>query len=102
MYNTIIEMTESEGLRRRLIGAAAQEGRADAALWVDQNIYRLVSEQEWVEIWEYAEASKNSNVNPDTGARTDSILDGTILSKVQAIIAEDAAAVAGEEEPTVP
>lgn len=89
MYETIMDMTESEGLRRRLIGAAAQEGIMEAEIWVNQNKYRLVSEQQWVDVWEYAEATKTVNVNPDTGARSDTILDGMILAKVQAIIDED-------------
>jgi hypothetical protein len=94
MYSTVIAMSKSPGLRDRLIGAAAQEGRADAQTWVDQNIWRLVSEQAWVEVWEYAAANMNPNVNQDIGARTDTIQDSTILSKVQAIITEDTPAPA--------
>jgi hypothetical protein len=89
MYNTVMNMTKSAGLKNRLIGCAAQEGRADAQLWVEQNIFRLVKGSDWVSAWEYAEDTKTVNVNPDTGARDDVINDGMILAAVQSVIAED-------------
>jgi hypothetical protein len=96
MYNTVISMTKSKGLRDRLVGCAAIEGRADAPMWVDQNIWRLVNDVSWVEAYEYAENTKNRNVNQDTGDRDDVINDSMILSRVQAVIEE------GSDIPTVP
>ena len=87
MYNTIMNMSKSIGLKNRLTGAAAQEGRADAQIWVDQNIWSLINSSEWVSAWEYAEDTKTVNVNQDTGARDDVINDGMILASVQATIA---------------
>lgn len=95
MYHTPMLMTQSEGLKARLAGAAASEGRADAPAWVEQNIWRLISDDSWTEAWEYAEATKTPNVNPDTGARNDVINDSQLLARVQFIIAEDM-----PEEPT--
>ena len=90
MYNTIMNMSKSTGLKNRLTGAAAQEGRADAQIWVDQNIWSLINSSEWVSAWEYAEDTKTVNVNPDTGARDDVINDAMILSAVQTVIAATA------------
>lgn len=87
-YQSVVEMSESPGLKARLIGAAAQEGRADAKNWVDQNIWSLVKGTNWEEAWEYAEDTKTVNVNPDTGARNDVINDQMILSSVQGLINE--------------
>lgn len=91
-YKTIKDMVDSPGLRDRLIGVAAMEGRADAPMWVEQNIYRLVGTTELVDVWEYAEANKTINVNQDTGARTDTIIETMLLARTQAVIAEDNAA----------
>lgn len=105
MYKTIIDMSRSTSLKNRLIGAAAQEGRADAEMWVTQNIWRLVKGQDWVASWEYAESTKTVNVNPDTGARDDVINDGMILAVVQHVIAANAEEATGgttTEEPTIP
>ena len=102
MYNTVMNMSKSPGLRNRLIGAAAQEGRADAGLWVDQNIWRLVKGTDWVAAWEYAEDTKTINVNPDTGARDDVINDTMILGVVQAVIAEGVDANIPEPPPGTP
>ena len=89
-YNAVPEMAESEGLKRRLVGAAAQEGRADAKIWVEQNIYSLVSHTDWVTDWSYAQNTKTINNNPDTGARDDVINDAKLLSSVQALITAQA------------
>lgn len=89
MYQTPMNMSKSTGLKNRLTGAAALEGRADAPMWVEQNIWRLINDSSWVSAWEYAEDTKTVNVNQDTGARDDVINDAMILSRVQAIIAED-------------
>lgn len=88
MYHAPVEMSKSISLKNRLTGAAAMEGRADAAMWVEQNIWRIVAAADWVEAWEYAEDTKTINHNPETGARTDVISDGMILARIQAIIAE--------------
>lgn len=98
MYTTPMNMSKSPGLKNRLIGAAALEGRADAPMWVDQNIWRIINADDWITAWEYAEDTKTVNVNPDTGAREDVINDGMILARVQAIITEDTPA----EEPAGP
>lgn len=92
MYHLPMQMSKSPGLRNRLIGAAAQKGRADAELWVQQNIWRIVSDEDWVEAYGYAENTKTRNVNQDTGDRDDVISEGMISSKIEELIAEDLAA----------
>lgn len=86
MYSTVMNMSKSVGLKNRLIGAAALEGRADANIWVEQNLFSLINDTSWVTAWEYAEDTKTVNVNPDTGARDDVINDSMILAAVQATI----------------
>lgn len=89
-YHTIQRMVDSPGLRSRLIGAAAMEGRADAPAWVDQNIYRLINVASAIDLWEAAEVQQTSiNADGDIGARTDVIPDAGILARVKAVILED-------------
>lgn len=92
-YHTLKKMVDSPGLRDRLIGAAAMEGRADAPMWVEQNIYRLINVASAVDQWEAAETQQAAiNANGDIGARTDVINDAGVLSRVKSVIAEDKAA----------
>lgn len=80
---------ESPGLKRRLVAAAAAAGRADAPLWIDQNIWAMVplmiepGGQQWWEVWEYAENTRDAWDERDIGGRTDVILD-TWVSQVVA------------------
>lgn len=98
-YSTVPEMAQSPGLMRRLIGAAAQQGRADAPTWVEQNIYTLVARTSWVDLWEFAAGQKTVNVNPDTGARTDTISDVMVAESVEELIAAQTSPEPEPEEP---
>lgn len=78
-------MATNNALRDRIASCVAGEGEADPFGWLGRNIYRIVSDSDWVTKWDYAEDTKTHNVNPDTGARDDVISDAMILSRVQAI-----------------
>lgn len=98
-YHTIAKMVGSKGLRDRLVGAAALEGRADAPMWVEQNIYRLVNVASAIEAWEAAETQQAAiNADGDIGRRTDVINDAGIVARVRSVITEDTPA----EEPAGP
>lgn len=87
MYVNIIRMAESQSLRDRVMGCAAQEGHTDPRGFADRNMMRIVaSDSAWVASWDYAAAEYNVNQNPDIGARTDVISDGMILSQVQPLV----------------
>jgi hypothetical protein len=80
-------MGQSQGLLRRIAGAAAEQGAENPFMWANNYIWKLASHSDWVSAWDYAEASKTVNQNPDTGARDDVITDGMLLSAVQALVA---------------
>lgn len=91
-YSTVKKMVDSPGLRDRLIGAAAMEGRADAPMWVEQNIYRLVNVEAAIDAWEAAEVQQEAiKANGDIGARIDVINDEGVLGRVQYVLGQDAA-----------
>lgn len=82
-YATYIQMANNGALIERVAGCAAEQGETVPYGWAAQNIWAVVSRSDWVAAWAYAEDAKTNNVNPDTGARTDVINDGMILSAVQ-------------------
>jgi hypothetical protein len=88
-YQSIVEMTSSLALQRRVAAAAADEGYVgDPVIWAQQNIWHVVSaDAGWVAAWDSARASSSDNYNPDTGARDDVITDPMILAVVQPMIA---------------
>lgn len=96
-YTTMIDMSQSGGLIRRLTACAAQEGAPNPEGWAFENRWGFYALMDWSEAWEYAEATKSVNVNPDTGARTDVVTDQMILSAMQAMLAETASLVAPTE-----
>lgn len=77
-------MKNSRGLWERLVAAAAQEDIAQPEIWVNDNLWPLVSRTDWLTAWEYAEDTMTANHNPDVGARDDVINDAMILAAVQA------------------
>jgi hypothetical protein len=88
-FHTTYKMLQSEGLKQRMVAAAAALGEANPETWIDQQRYALVplmltppdeqgASQYWWQVWEYAQAHMNENNNPDIGARTDVILDSWI------------------------
>jgi hypothetical protein len=87
-YRGLAEMKKSTGLFERIVACAAQEGFASPEIWVSENYWRIIANDEWVTAWQYAEDTKTENVNQDTGARSDVVNDGMILSAVQARKAE--------------
>lgn len=95
-YTSIVEMTMSQALLNRIAACAADEGFPDnPLLWSQQNIWAIVaSDSGWSAAWDSANASASEDYNPDTGARSDVITDGMILTVVQPMI------VAVLEEPT--
>jgi hypothetical protein len=88
-YSAPTAMASNNALRDRIASAAALEGEADPFGWLNRNLYLVVARTDWVDKWDYAEDTKNINVNPDTGARTDVIDDGMILAAVQAVQATE-------------
>lgn len=92
-FHTTYKIIKSEGLKERMIAAAAAAGRADAPMWVEQNLWGMVplmtepGGQYWWQVWEYCEAqTHNENTNPDIGARTDVILDAWIATVIDTYI----------------
>ena len=97
-FETTYKMSESDGLKRRMVAAAASAGRADAKMWVEQNWFGMVplmvtpldtenNSQAWWTVWEYAEAGQASiGSNADIGGRTDVILDAWISQVVNTYI----------------
>lgn len=92
-FHTTYKMLQSEGLKQRMIAAAAAAGEANPVMWVDQQKWGMVplmitppdnqgAYQYWWQVWEYAEANATENNNPDIGARTDVILDAWINSVI--------------------
>ena len=86
-YSTIAKMEQSQSLRDRLVGCAAQEGIPDPRGWVQQRLLDFLSDQGWMDAWQYAEDTWTPDDNPDTGARPGVISDAMILSAVQALSA---------------
>jgi hypothetical protein len=87
-YSDVVEMSVNASLRERVAAAAAGEKIADPIQWAADNMWHIASSPGWADAWDYAEDTKNENVNQDTGQRTDVISDAMILSSVQARIAE--------------
>lgn len=91
-YMSIIEAAESPSLVRRVQAAVAQEAAAAdvdipfLAQWVADRMLRIVGGSGWADKWAYAKDTETVNVNPDTGARTDVISDGDILTAVQPLV----------------
>ena len=86
-YSTIKKMVDSPGLRDRLVGAAAMAGRADAPMWVEQNIYRIVNVESAIEAWESAEAQQAAiHADGDIGRRIDVIPDEGIMAQIQSVL----------------
>jgi hypothetical protein len=87
-YSSIVEMTNSPVLLRRVAACAADEGLVgNPEAWAQQNIWAVVSSDAgWVAAWDSARASSSDNYNPDTGARDDVITDAMILSVVQPLV----------------
>lgn len=89
-YMTSHRMLQSPGLKQRLTVAAAAEGRADAPMWVEQNLWAMLplmiepGGQKWWQVWEYAEqtATFKYDENQDIGLRSDVILDEWISTVV--------------------
>lgn len=88
-YRSTYQMVNSPGLKERFIACAASLGIANPVTWVEQQMWGMVplmlapDASPWWQVWEYAEANKTINNNPDTGARTDVILDAWVLTVVQ-------------------
>ena len=87
-YNTLIHIRSSTGLRNRLVAAAAQEGVELPERWVENSLWAIISNSEWIAAWEYAANTMTVNHNPDIGARDDVIGDQMILAAIQARITE--------------
>lgn len=85
-YKSIIEMAQSQSLRMRIVACAAREGIDSPETWVTSRMWQLAATVGWDDDWQYAKATANANVNPDTGARDDVINDADILSRVQEIV----------------
>jgi hypothetical protein len=88
-YVSIVEMTASTALVRRVAACAADEGlQGNPEAWANQNIWAIVSaDSGWSAAWDYARAAGNAtNFNPDTGARSDVIDDNMILAVVQPLV----------------
>lgn len=88
-YVSMVEMTASVALVRRVAACAADEGlHGNPEMWAQQNIWQIVaSDSGWSAAWDYARAAGNaSNFNPDTGARSDVIDDNMILAVVQPLV----------------
>lgn len=105
MYQTTYDICNSPGLKSRMIACAAQEGIANPIAWVDQHVWGMVplmltpNGEPWWQVWEYAESTKTINHQPDTGARTDTILDPWIQTVVLTRIANLEAEASGGGQP---
>jgi hypothetical protein len=86
MYHHIMEMNNSQSLRNRVMGCAAQEGHPDPRGFVDRNMLNMAKDPTWVLEWEKAEGKQDTKFNPDTGARTDVITDAMILAVAQPLV----------------
>lgn len=85
-YTAASVMAGSNSLLQRITACVAQEGEEQPYVWAQTHMWKLVSRQDWIDAWAYAENHPNHrNMNQDTGARDDVIDDGMILSAVQAV-----------------
>lgn len=83
-YLSVVEMAGSQSLLTRITAAAAGEGIPEPLSWAQRNIWEIVSAPDWDEAWDYANATRTADNNPDTGARPGVVNDQMILSAVQA------------------
>jgi len=82
-----------------MVASAAAMGMEDPMGFVDRNLWQIVSDPAWSEAWDYATATANVNMNPDTGIRNDVINDDMIDAALTARAAELAQpADSGESE----
>jgi hypothetical protein len=87
-YRTHADITESQGLRRRLVACAATEGATQPpASWVAAVVWSLPT-SEWVDAWESARAA---GAEGDIGDDDLVITDAMILAAVQLAIGAEAA-----------
>lgn len=100
-YQSMVEMASSASLLTRIVAAAADEGIADPLQWAQSRIWHLASADGWAEAWDYARATANDDVNPDTGRRPGVITDDMIRTVVQALNPPPQAAAAppAEQQP---
>ena len=87
-YQTIVEMSQSQSLKGRILAAAAQEGIVNTQMWVDTNLLLIITDPGWADAWEYAKNTATLDQNPDTGVRPGVINDAMILAAVQTRKAE--------------
>lgn len=90
-------LMESEGLKRRMVAAAAAAGQSDAPMWVEQNKWAMLplmvepSGQHWWQVWEYAENTITISQDiKDIGAKEDVIVDAWIAQTIQSFIDQQA------------
>lgn len=78
-YNTIAQMQQDYSLRLRLYACAGQEQIENSQQWVDQNVWKIVSNSEFETAYKYAVDTKNPQPGKDEGV----ISDAVILSHIQ-------------------
>jgi hypothetical protein len=79
-YTTIAALATDNALFRRLVAAAAQEGKSDQVeAWVSERRWQFAATPGWAEAWESAMAAGDNS----PGSRNDVITDGMILAVVQ-------------------
>ena len=83
MYLTHSKIAYDPSLRGRVTACAAQEGVDDPPRWTAAVIWNLIT-SEWIAAWDSAEVG---NPGGDHGANESVIVDGMILSAVQARLA---------------
>lgn len=90
-YSDIYAMASSPSLLNRIAAAAASEGIDNPYDWTRVRMWQLAASPGWADDWAYAVATSSTNVNPDTGARSDVIDDSQILAAVQSLNVPDEA-----------
>ena len=66
-----------------------QEDVGELGPFFEKHFRKMVTAQDWVDSWKYAQDTYNVNQNPDLGIRDDVIGDDKILAAVQAAKAAD-------------
>jgi hypothetical protein len=78
-YEIHADIAESGRIRRRVVAAAAQEGKTSPAVWAANHIWALVK-TDWISAVRYA---RDTGFEGDPLAESAVITDGMILSAVQ-------------------
>lgn len=97
-YRSMVEMATSPSLLDRVAACLATFQTPVPRAVAQDNIWRLVANDDWGDAWQYAVDSYNINLNPDTGARSDVVTDEMIRAACATIHEVAAAREAAERE----